>query len=210
MRKRILCLCYLIFLWVSSHAQTFEGIIKYHNFYQSKLANLKSEQLNSLMGTSQEYYLKNGDYKSVFNGSFIKAQIYFGKENKAYNLTAKSDTLYWEDYSKNKDEAISYQIQNNKDTIMGIVCNIITIKTAKSKTDYYYNAKYGVNPTLFSFHSYGNWYYIVSKVKALPMKTVYENEQFILTSTAVEIKPMNLSEKIFVIPDKSKIAQATW
>ncbi len=49
---------------LNATAQSFEGKISYNNNYQSKLANLKSEQLNSMMGTKQDYYI-NIDLKLV-------------------------------------------------------------------------------------------------------------------------------------------------
>lgn len=195
---------------LTSSAQIFEGKMTYSNTYQSKLPNLKSEQLNSMMGTKQEYYIKGNNYKSLFNGLFTKMQIYQGEENRSYTLTAKSDTLYWEDYSKNKDVVVNFETQKNKDTIMNISCDVLIVSTDKSKTYYYYSSKYGINPEMFIKHNYGNWYYIVSKTKALPLKTVHETAQFILTSTAIEIKPMELGKQFFDILDKNKTAPATW
>ncbi len=51
--------------------QSFEGTITYSNSYKSKSPQLKDEQLNSMMVTTQEYYIKGGNYKSVFNGMYI-------------------------------------------------------------------------------------------------------------------------------------------
>lgn len=161
---------------IMNFAQSFEGIITYSNSYKSKLPKLKDERFNSVMGTLQTYYIKGGNYKSVFNGLFIKMQLYSNIENKSYSLTAKSDSLYWEDYSKNKDVATKYEIEKGKETVMGIVCDVIIVYTSKSKTYYYYNKKYAVNPEVFAEHQYGNWYYIISKTKALPLKTIYEDE----------------------------------
>jgi hypothetical protein len=200
----------MLFSPLMGFAQSFEGTITYANSYKSKSPKLKDEQLNSMMGTTQEYYIKGGDYKSVFNGSFIKMQLYKNAENRSYSLIAKSDSLYWEDYSKNKDVAIKYEIEKSKETVMGVVCDALIVYTAKSKTYYYYNKKYAINPELFTKHQYGNWYYIISKTKALPLKEVYEDDQFVFTSTAVKIAPMRLGENIFTLPDKSKIAPATW
>ena len=140
----------------------------------------------------------------------MKMQIYRNDENRNYSLTAKSDTLYYEDYSKNKDKALSYEIKKNQDTIMGIPCDLIIVKTEKSKISYYFNSSYKVNPELFKGHNYGNWYYIVSKTKTLPLKTVTETEQFIMTSIATEVKPMQLKDNVFEIQNKDKVALAYW
>lgn len=201
----LLLLCPII-----GFAQSFEGIITYSNSYKSKSPDLKDEQLNSMMGTTQEYYIKGGDDKSVINGSFVKMQLYKNDENRIYTLTAKSDSLYWVDCGINKDIATKYEIEKSKDTIMGVICDVLIVYTLKSKTYFYYNDKYGVNPELFTKHQYDNWYYIISKTKALPLKTVYEDEQYVITSTAVMITPTRLEDNIFTILDKSKTAPATW
>jgi hypothetical protein len=206
-KSTIIILC---FIALTSSAQIFEGKIVYNNSYKSKIANLKDEQLNSMMGTKQEYHIKGNSYKSLFNGGFVKMQIYIGEENKSYTLTAKSDTLFWQDYAKNKEPAVNFEIQKGKDTLMNIPCDVMIVNTSKSKIYYYYNSEYAVNPEFFSNHNYGNWYYIISKTKALPLKTVYETDQFILTSTAVEILPMTLDKEFFNILDKNKTAPASW
>lgn len=198
------------FIVLFANAQTFEGEITYRNSYQSKLTNLKSEQLNAMMGTKQDYYIKGSNYKSLFNGAFTKMQLYKASENKSYTLTGKNDTLYWEDYSTNKDEAVKYELQKNADTVLGIACDVLIIQANKSKTYFYFNSKYSVNPELFKGHNYGNWYYIISKTKGLPLKTVYETDQFILTSIATEIKEQKLEDNFFEIPDKKKAAKAYW
>lgn len=200
----------LFFCCMNIHSQIFEGIFTYSINYESKSSNITSDQLNSLMGTKQWYAIKGGNYKSVFNGDFIKLQIYRNDENRNYNLTAKSDTLYYEDYSKNKDKALSYEIKKNQDTIMGIPCDLIIVKTKKSKISFYYSSDYKVSPESFKGHNYGNWHYIVSKTKALPLKTVTETEQFIMTSIATEVKPMQLNDNVFEIQNKDKIAPAYW
>ena len=191
-------------------SQDFEGMLVYSVNYESKSSDVTSDQLNSLMGTKQWYAIKGGNYKSVFNGNFIKLQIYRSDENRNYSLTAKSDILYYEDYSENKDKALSYEIKKNQDTIMGVPCDLIIVKAEKSKTSYYFNSSYKVNPELFKGHNYGNWYYMVSKTEALPLKTIMETEQFIMTSIATEVKPMQLKDNVFEIQNKDKIAPAYW
>lgn len=191
-------------------AQSFEGKITYSNSYKSKSPQLKDAQLATMLGTTQDYYIKGADYKSVFNGSYIKMQLYKSKENRSYTLTAKSDSLYWEDYSKNKDVATKFEVEKGKETVMGVLCDVLIVYTPKSKTAYYYNSKYGVNPALVNQHAYGNWYYVISKTRALPLKTISESEQFTLISTAVNITPMKLEATLFEVPDKNKIAPATW
>lgn len=67
-------------------------MIQYSNNYESKSKNISSDQFNYLLGTKQAFVIKSGNYKSAFNGKFIKLQIYRSDENRNYSLTAKSDT----------------------------------------------------------------------------------------------------------------------
>ncbi|CAA0226176.1 hypothetical protein [Tenacibaculum maritimum] len=211
MNKIVVFVSFLAFFSLKIQSQkSFEGMLIYDVDYKSKSSRISNNQLNRLMGTKQWYAIKDNNYKSVFSGSFIKLQIYRNDENRNYSLTAKSDTLYYEDYSKNKNRALSYEIKKNQDTIIGIPCDLITIKAEKSRTSYYFNSRYKVNPELFKGHNYGNWYYIVSKIKALPLKTITETEQFIMTSTVSEVKPMQLNDNVFEIQNKDKVAPAYW
>jgi hypothetical protein len=108
----------LFFVCLNIHSQSFEGMLVYSVNYKSKSSDITSEQLNSLMGTKQWYAIKGSNYKSVFNGNFIKLQIYRGDENRSYSLTAKSDILYYEDYNGNKDKALNYEkFSNNNDSV---------------------------------------------------------------------------------------------
>jgi hypothetical protein len=203
---------FLLFLLspILSLGQSFEGTIVFANSFESKSPALKAEQLSAMMGTVQTYYIKGGKYRSDFNGAFIKTQVFDNAENRSYALTGMSDSLYWEDYGKNKEVAIKYEIEKNKETIMGVVCDLLIVHTSTSTSYYYYNKKYPIDPALYTRHAYGNWYYVISKTKSLPLKTVYENEQFIFTSTATKITPMTLDNHLFVIPDKKKVKPATW
>tara|TARA_R110002033_G_scaffold169674_1_gene210770 strand:- start:7273 stop:7899 length:627 start_codon:yes stop_codon:yes gene_type:complete len=207
--KRLIIIVFLLSS-ISLASQNFEGILVNSINYESKDSSVSSEQLNSLLGTKQFYAIKEGNYKSVFNGLFIKLQIYKNDENRNYSLTSKSDTLYYEDYSLNKDKVLSFKIEKNKDTIMGILCDLITVKSEKGKTSIYFSSNYKINPDLYKQHNYGNWNYIVSKIKALPIKTIQETEQFIMTSIATEITPMKLKDNVFEIQNKKRVAPAYW
>jgi len=191
-------------------SQSFEGVVIYSNNYISKIPTYPSEQFNILMGTQQAYAIKGNNYKSVFNGQFTKLQMYIGDENKSYTLTGKSDTLYWEDYGVNNSKAISYEIKEHQDTILGISCNVIIIITEDSRSEVYYNSKYSINADLFKNHNYNNWYYIISKTGALPLKTVFESAQFVMTSMATKITSMELDDNVFEVQNTNKVAKAYW
>ena len=193
---------------MTAYCQNFEGTITYANTYKSNSTNVTNEQLSRMMGSQEEYSIKGNNYKSVVNGTYMQMQLYIGSENRSYTLTAASDTMYWEDYGINEDAATKYEIKKNAATIDGLFCDELIAHAPKSTTYVFYNRKYSVDPELFKRHTAGNWYYIISKTKSLPLKTVYETEQFTMTNTATKITPGKLSDKVFKIADRKKVAKA--
>ena len=97
MKQTNLVMFIMLLITSKNFSQVFEGKIMYSIAYKSKMNITSSEQLTLLLGSKQAYVIKNGNYKSAYNGKFIKLQIYRSDENRNYSLTAKSDTLYYED-----------------------------------------------------------------------------------------------------------------
>ena len=98
---------------IYAFAQNFEGKITYANVYKSKMQNVSDLQFTTMMGTTQEYYIKNGDYKSVTNGSLLQWQLYINNENKLYNKMANSEAVLWNDGAINADEVLKTQLNKN-------------------------------------------------------------------------------------------------
>jgi hypothetical protein len=185
---------------VFATAQSFEGVAVYQNTYVSKLPQLTNEQLNAMMGTKQEYSMKGGNYKSVFNGSFVQSQLYRQADNKMYMKMGNDEALYWTDGATNKDEVVDFKILKNQEEILGVMCDALVVTSKTNKVTVYFNSKYKIDPTLFKGHAYGNWNFIIEKTKALPLKTLLENAQFSLTSIAQEVKPAKVSDETFALP----------
>lgn len=95
---------------ITSFGQTFEGKIVYKNTYRSKIPNVTDEQFTTMMGSVQEYFIKNGNYKSVANGSFFQWQLYVNKENKLYSKMANSEILLWNDGAANSDKVLKAEV----------------------------------------------------------------------------------------------------
>jgi hypothetical protein len=77
--------------------QAFEGKIIYANSYKSKNPQITDQQWNTMMGVTQEYFIKGGDYKSTANGSLVQWQLYINKENKFYSKMSNSESVFWND-----------------------------------------------------------------------------------------------------------------
>jgi len=194
----------------STFGQTFEGQIVYENKYTSKIPNLTDQQFNSMMGSTQEYFIKGGNYKSVTNGTFMQWQLYINKDNKLYNKMANSPILLWNDGLVNPDEVLKSEINKNVIEILGHQCDelILTCKSGVQK--YYFSSKLKVDPKLYENHKFGNWNEYISKSGALPLKVIIDSPQFTLESIAKEIKPSNLDDKLFELPADSKVQKSPY
>jgi len=193
----------LLLFAIQVNAQNFEGEVVYSNHFTSKIQNFTDEQLGTMIGTKQEYFIKDGNYKSFLNGQSVTMQLYDYRTNRLYNKTVKTDTLYWFDASINTDGVISFEIKRNADTILGNQCDAIIMKTQTGITTIFYTTQYKVDSKAFVNHNYSNWAFFTLKTGALPLKTIIETDQFKMVSTATEIKPMKLGEEYFNIDTKT-------
>ena len=120
--------------------QNFEGKITYKNEYKSKIPNVPNEQFASMMGTTWEYYIKEGNFKTTTDGTFFQWQLYINKDNKLYNKMSNSAAVLWNDGSVNPDEVIKSELNKGVITILGYQCDelILTCKSGVQK--YYFNS----------------------------------------------------------------------
>jgi hypothetical protein len=203
MKKSLaIILAFLISLTIS--AQNFEGKIVYVNIIKSKNVAVTDQQFLNMIGNMQEYYIKDGNYKSVSNGSLLQWQLYINADNKLYYKMSNSETVSWNDGSENTDEILKSELNNAVIDILGYKCDelILTCKSGLQK--YYFNSKLAVDPKLFAKHKYGNWYDYLLKSNSLPLKTIIENAQFILETTATSITPTKIDNNFFQLPANTK------
>jgi len=185
-----------------SSAQLFEGEIVYENTYASKNAQFPDEQLQEMMGNTQTYLIKGGDYKSSMNGKFMQWQLYQNQDNKLYRKMANSEVAVWNDAALNTDSVLSLEVNRNVVEILGYKCDELVLNCTSGTQKYYYSRKLALDAKLFENHKYGNWYSFLEKAKALPLKIVIDNPELTLTSTAISVKPMELSKSEFELPEK--------
>jgi hypothetical protein len=190
--------------------QVFEGKITYKNEYKSKIPNMPDEQFTAMMGTTLDYYIKDGNYKTTTNGTFLQWQLYINKDNKLYNKMSNSATILWNDGSVNTDEVLKSELNKGVITILGYLCDelILTCKSGVQK--YYFNSGLKVNTSLFEKLKFGNWDVIMSKTNGLPLKMIIETPQFSMESLATAVTPMKLEDKMFELPADSKVEKSPY
>ena len=193
---------FLLLLSVSTtlSAQYFEGKLVYHNTYKSKTDGVSDDQFTEMLGNTMTYYIKGNQFRTEMNGQMVLWQLYNPADNKLYTKMSNSETLFWNDAAVNDDEVLDVQVNKNVTEILGYSCDEIIFKTKEGTQKYYYSSKLSVDASLFTNHKYGNWYDFVSRSGAVPLKFIDESPEFVMESTAVEIKPMQVDKSLFTLP----------
>jgi hypothetical protein len=209
--QKTLILVLLIFLCASTiTAQNFEGKIVYQNVYKSKLPNVEDEQLTAMLGPSQDYMIKDGNYKSITNGTMMQWQLYRKQDNRLYIKMAGVPVVFWNDGGENRDSILSAEIKKGAETIAGHVCDQLTLTCKSGIQKYYFTRNIKLDPQLFTQHKYGNFNEVVSRIRSVPLKVVLETAQFSVTSTATQILPAKLDEKEFELPEGSQLQKSPY
>jgi len=208
--KTMTIVCLTLFFSFSSSAQNFEGKIVYRNSYRSKLTNVSDTQFAVMMGSVNEYFIKGGDYKSLWNGSILQWQVYTRSDNKIYTKMATSGAVLWKDAAEADAEIISSEFHPAAIDILGYRCDELVLTTSRGVHKYYFSKRLGADASLYTAHSFGGWNSYLSKAGALPLKMVVESEQFTVTSTAVEVKDMPLDAAFFKLPAEMSLAKSPY
>jgi hypothetical protein len=188
------------FITFTSFAQNFEGEIVYQNTYKSKIPSLTDERFTSMMGATQEYFIKDGWYKSVSNGTLLQWQIYIPMDNKMYTKMSNNEAALWTDAAANSDSVISEVLNKAVIDILGYKCDELILQCKSGTQKYYFSSKLGIDSKLFINHKYGNWYAYVSRSNAVPLKMEIDNAQFTLTCTASKVQAQKLAASVFQLP----------
>ncbi|MBC7450739.1 MAG: DUF4412 domain-containing protein [Cytophagales bacterium] len=200
MKKTLLILIISVITAVTTFGQIFEGTIIYSNTYKSKNPQMTNQQWTSMMGSTQTYLIKGGNYKSISNGTLVQWQLYINKDNKLYNKMSNSGTAFWNDCNVQGDEVLKVEVNKNVTKVLGYTCDEVILTCKSGVQKYYFTSKLAVDTKLFTNHKFGNWYDYLSKSNALPLKLIIETGQFTLESVATEVKPMKLDNKEFELP----------
>ena len=198
----------LIFSTIVSLGQTFEGKVTYQNTYKSKIPNVTDDLLTAMMGTSQAFNFKGGNYRSVSNGTFLQWQLYIQKDNKLYTKFSNSPSILWNDGAVNPDSVLKTELNREVLDILGYKCDELVLTCKNGVQKYYFNSKLKLDPKLFENHKFGNWYQYLSQSKAVPLKLMIDNAQFSLVSMATNIQPEKIDDQFFALPADAKLEKS--
>ena len=197
-------------------AQSFEGTITYK--LEAQNPNPKripedvwNEGIKQQFGEKgyllHEYYYKNNLYSSSIEANNEKGyQSYNPEDYLLYSWTEDGDTAITVDTRKSMDEFVKFISNKETDTIMGIPCNSIILKSKMSTMTLWFNADhFKMDPTLFEGHLYGQWQYILEKLECLPLKIHTEGFMVNMTQTAIAFEEKTIDEAVFRIPEFEEV-----
>ena len=193
-----LLLCLFVSLTVLG--QSFEGEVIYQSTYKSKNPTITDDRLTSMMGSTQDYFIKGAAYKSMVNGTLLEWQLYIPAENKLYTKMTNKSSAISSDAGINDDSVLSFVLNKEVTDILGYKCDEVILNSKSGTEKYYFNSKLSIDPKNFINHKLGNWYYYVSIAKAVPLKIEVENPQFNVVYIATGVKALKLEDSIFHMP----------
>jgi hypothetical protein len=203
---RILLL--LCFSSIVSVGQTFEGKITYETTYKSKIPTVTDALFTEMMGKSQEYNLKDGNYRTTSNGTFLQWQLYVNKDNKLYTKFSNSPSILWNDGAVNPDSVLKSELNKGVIDILGYKCDELILICKSGVQKYYFNSKLKIDPKLFENHKFGNWYKYVSQSQAVPLKMILDNAQFSVIIAATAIESQKIDDQLFALPADAKLEKS--
>ncbi|MFT4848024.1 MAG: hypothetical protein ACI83B_000549 [Sediminicola sp.] len=208
--NRILVFLLITLSTLTVFGQNFEGQITYSNTYKSQNPKMTGQQWLKMMGDTQNYSIKNGNYKAISNGSMFQWLIYVNSENMLYTKMANSEIALWNDGMVNADTVLNAVVNKNVINILGYDCDelILTCKSGIQK--YYFNTSLKVDISLFENHKFGNWYAFLKESNSLPLKMIVSNPQFIMESIATEVKEMKINESDLQLPENLKTTKSPY
>ncbi|MBS1522047.1 MAG: hypothetical protein JST50_13680 [Bacteroidetes bacterium] len=209
MKKTLTLLIFFQFFAALVFAQkSFEGEVVYSISIKSNTPKFTDAQLSSIMGTTQHYYMKGANYKSVLNGKMSQWEIYVNKNKKVYNKIASNDSILWNDVTINHDTIYKVNLKKNDTTILGYKCDKLTFTCNRGIEIYYFNPQFVVDPRLYINHQEGNWYAFLEKSRSIALKEIMQKKYFTFTLTAVSVKRKPIDDKLFELPPNMPLTKS--
>lgn len=192
-------------------AQSFEGRISYKvtmgNPYPEEVSEEEWQNIVKAQVGERGYMLQNYFYK----GAKYFAEIEFGKELGYQAYIPEDDLIY--SWAKDSEEAITLDSRKQMDefteifegegteTIAGVECKSIIVKSVLGSMTIWYNSDYlKMDPALYKGFVYSHWEQIVEKIGCLPLKIKMEGLMGKVTQEAIEFKEEPIDDSKFTIP----------
>lgn len=208
---RCLSVFMLVFIWSAGCAQSFEGSITYKvealnpnpkMIPDSTWQRVVQQQFGAQGYMVQKYYYKGSNYLSEIDGGKQKGyQLFNPKDKLLYSWQNNSDTAITVDSQKYMDKIEEIKKLDVSETILGIPCTAIVIKSTLGEMKLWYNAQYfKMDTNLFKGHVYGHWEAIVKTLGCLPLKVEQKGFMAHIIQTATAYKEEAVDDARFILP----------
>lgn len=218
MKKLIQYLTYSFVIFISAHvaiAQHTEGWIKYKIDFKSPFPDLLSDEKYSEIVAQEMGNINNLSQMYYFTPEQYFSKITLDKKNEFLLYDIKSKNVFsWEENSKTAsvfdsrktdDEFKSIIEIPTIDTIMGIPCKSIVVKSSENYIVAWYNEDYfPIDPALYSHHEYGYYNHILNKTKCIPIKYDIKGPLMHIVQTIVDYKLEPVDPALFIVPKFKK------
>lgn len=210
MTRHFLTILVMVF-FCNLNGQTFEGSITYKMealnpeptmIPDSSWQKGVKEQFGKRGYMLQIYYYKKANYMVEIDAGKEKGfQIYDPGNGLLYSWQQHSDTAITQDTKMQTDKLIGIYDSDKMDTIMGIPCKSIVVKSETGETTLWYNPDYfKVNSNDYKKHRYGHLNSILKKIGCLPLKIERKAFMSHMVQTLVDFKVRAMDDKRFEVP----------
>lgn len=191
----------LLFSSLLGFSQDFEGAIEYKISNTSNHPSATIQSLEEHMGTQSICYFKKGNYKEITNSVYMGFNLFRpDKKRVYYKHNLKDDTLRYTITSSKPKSKFTYDIYENTDTILGVICNRLVVNEEHVIKTYYYSNEYSLNPKHYKSFTLFNKYEIVKLMKAVYLKCILDYRYYTIDIEATKITRMKLPRGTFEIP----------
>lgn len=197
-------------------AQESEGWIKYKVTFKSPMPQMVShedyqalleQEIGDLSNSHILYFFTPNSYACEMHfGNNVEFLAYDPNTKKVYSWEKNSKTAKLFDSKVPEDEL--YDIIQNPgiDTILGIPCKSIIVKTSDTYQIAWYNEDYfPIDPEVYKDHQFGHYDDILKYTKSIPVKYEIKNTILHFIQTMVEYNIGANDPKVFEIPKFKKL-----
>lgn len=216
MNKLFLTLLFVLSTMSSLFSQSFEGIVTYKNeFLNPDPETITQESWNAQTLASLgergyillKYYYKGDRYKSESTEGDKEAfQMYDPISKLVYDWQKDSSQATTSNTTISTEEILGFEYLNEKETVLGIECNMLVITSNEGTMKLWYNNDYlKKEASLFSGHKSGNLEYILQKIGCIPLKIELKGSMIHAVQTVLKINSQTVDDSIFVLPTFSEV-----
>jgi hypothetical protein len=204
MTKIIIVFILSLVAFRQANCQNFEGKITYTVSCKSKTTAKTDKAFNDKYGSLHEFYIKDGNFKSIENSTTYDWNIYISKQNKLYRKYPNNKVIGIRDCATTYEYPVKIQLTKDSINILGYNCHEIIISYKCKIYKFYYSSDVAMDSGLFVDDNFEAWYEFISRTSALPLKIIVEADDHTLVKTAIKIEKIPINKTMFVLAKGTK------